>query len=61
MEKENLLILKEIDKKISLLKKRLFSGNVLIDDEALTLLKYLKIQVDEINAVGSLLGKKYGK
>ncbi|AQW85464.1 hypothetical protein CPIN18021_1080 [Campylobacter pinnipediorum subsp. caledonicus] len=58
MQEEIVDILREIDTRISIIKKKFYSGKITINDETLVILKYLKTQIDDMNAVGKLLEKK---
>lgn len=54
---EDIKMLQNIDKGIGTFKKRLLVGKVKIDEEAVAIIKYLKLQVDEMNAIVRLVKK----
>ncbi len=55
MEKEHRIIIKDIDKKISLLKKDMLKGNFIIDKESKVILAMINVKINEIYCISRLV------
>ena len=55
MEKEYRVIIKDIDKKISLLKKDMLKGDFVIDKESKAILAMINVKINEIYCISRLV------
>ena len=55
MEKEHRIIIKDIDKKISTLKKDMLKGDFVIDKESKVILAMINVKINEIYCISRLV------
>ncbi len=55
MKKENREIIKDIDSKISILKKDMLRGDFKIDKESKAILAMIKIKINELDSIAKLV------
>ena len=55
MKKENREIIKDIDSKISVLKKDMLNGDFKIDKESKAILAMIKIKINELDSIAKLV------
>lgn len=55
MKKENREIIKDIDSKISILKKDMLGGDFKIDKESKAILAMIKIKINELDSIAKLV------